>query len=157
MRNQSFSSPAGGGGEAPAIFADDNMLSRGIIIWSIDIRSVLKNSVELHARIEDAKPDLLLLQETWLGGSIDSVSLPNYTVGSREDRIQGDKRGYGGVAVLARAGAEDMVEPIFVSQHFEREWLTLHSDIGPILLGNWYRPPDGGEIDVRMLDTELSE
>ena len=32
------------------------------------------------------------------------------------------------------------------SADYERSWLTIHSEIGPILLGVWYRPPVRGEV-----------
>eukprot|EP00973_Karenia_brevis_P043917 6081091-Karenia_brevis.AAC.1 len=32
------------------------------------------------------------------------------------------------------------------SEIAERTWLVLHTDIGPYLLGAWYRPPQAGEV-----------
>ena len=33
----------------------------------------------------------------------------------------------------------------------------LHTDVGPYLLGVWYRPPEPGELDsIRSLETELN-
>ena len=46
-----------------------------------------------------------------------------------------------------------MVEQSFVA---ERVWMVLHTDIGPILVGNWYRPPDAPISHVDSLRDELA-
>ena len=32
------------------------------------------------------------------------------------------------------------------SVDFEKIWYIIHFDIGPVLLGAWYRPPSEGEV-----------
>ena len=39
----------------------------------------------------------------------------------------------------------------------ERAWHTIHSDIGPILLAVWYRPPAAGEVvSISSFEDELN-
>ena len=42
------------------------------------------------------------------------------------------------------------------SETLELSWHTLHSDVGPLLFGVWYRPPRRGDISaIVAFDTEL--
>lgn len=97
-----------------------------------------------------------MLQETWLDESVESLEIPNYTSISRKDRLAGAKQGYGGVAVYVRNCFDNLVE-LAKSTVVERVWLTLHTDIGTFLLGNWYRPPGGDDADLLALNAELVE
>ena len=38
----------------------------------------------------------------------------------------------------------------------ERSWHVIHSDVGGILLGLWYRPPGAGANDIESFEDELS-
>ena len=60
---------------------------------------------------------------------------------SRRDRIDGCKSGYGGVVTLVREDVFNVVE-IFKAENAERVSCTVHTNLGPVLLVNWYRPPD---------------
>ena len=72
---------------------------------------------------------------------------------SRLDRARGPKAGYGGVALFA--SDPNFVSHLQDSTSAERSWHTVHTDIGPILLGNWYRAPDAGPEPIASLATEL--
>ena len=37
----------------------------------------------------------------------------------------------------------------------ERSWRMIHADVGPILLGVWYRPPDASDVHTSSLAAEL--
>ena len=72
---------------------------------------------------------------------------------SRFDRASGRKAGWGGIAVFASDA--NIVSHLHDSTLAERFWHTVHTDIGPILLGNWYRAPDAGLEAIESLATEL--
>ena len=67
----------------------------------------------------------------------------------------GPKAGYGGVLMLARANV-DMIVHTLDSEHAERQWFTLLTGTGPLLLGNWYRPPDAPIEAIRSFHSEMS-
>lgn len=110
-------------------------------VVSINIRSLLANIAELRVRLATLKPHIVCLQETWLDESVESVPISGYQVVSRRDREGTAKDDFGGVLVLRRDDFEDIVE-LKKSVEDERLWCCVHSSMGPILLGNWYRPPD---------------
>ena len=83
------------------------------------------------------QPHVVILQETWLDASIESINIPNYTLVSRKDRSEHSNRG--GVAAFARSDVRNMV-CIENSIHAERIWHLLHTDTGSIAIVNWYRP-----------------
>jgi len=93
--------------------------------------------VELEYHLELHKPHIVLLQETWLDASTESVSIANYTVISQRDRSE--KANRGGVLTLARSDFNRLVH-IENSKVEERSWHFLHMDPEILLLGNWYRP-----------------
>ena len=58
----------------------------------------------------------------------------------------------GGVAVSARSDSAHRFALIDKSKSCERLWFIFHDDIGPFLLGVWYRPLVPGEIEsIRSL------
>ena len=63
---------------------------------------------------------------------------------ARRDRKDG--RSGGGILCFAAASISAQVILCEHSADYERSWLTIHSEIGPILLGVWYRPPVRGEV-----------
>ena len=54
---------------------------------------------------------------------------------------------------------EEMQNAVFLShsQSAERSWHLLHSDLGAILVGNWYRSPSAPEEAIQSLRTEIDE
>ena len=58
------------------------------------------NLTELEFHLASLQPHIVLLQETWLDASVESVSLVGYMVVSRRDRSADTNRG--GVLTLAR-------------------------------------------------------
>ncbi len=57
--------------------------------------------------------------------------------------------------MYARADFDKIVH-VHDSEFAERQWFTLLTESGPILLGNWYRPPDGNANQITSLHDELS-
>ena len=64
---------------------------------------------------------------------------------SRLDRRVGFAKSGGIVLFVLNKLASRLVH-VSDSDQSERSWHVLHCDIGPILFGLWYRPPDYGEI-----------
>ena len=87
--------------------------------------------------------------------SIEKLNLPGYHLVSRADRLTGAKRGYGGVVIFERDGLNMLVH-LESSSEAERVWAVLHTDVGPFLLGNWYRPPDAPWSQTESLSSELT-
>ena len=120
---------------------------------SVNIRDVIRHMAELQIRLQEHKPHILVIQETWLDESTPVVAIPGFTLVSRFDRASGRKAGWGGIAVFASDA--NIVSHLHDSTLAERSWHTVHTDIGPILLGNWYRAPDAGLEAAESLATEL--
>ena len=78
---------------------------------------------------------------------------------SRRDRggsKLSDHKGWGGIALFARADVHQHIVVESTSTSLELSWHTLHSDIGPVLLGLWYRPPRRGDVSsIEQFDREL--
>ena len=112
-----------------------------LCIISVNIRSILTHRAELEARLRDTRAHIVCIQETWLDESVECLHIEGYKVVSRRDRTGTSKDGYGGILVLAREDFQSVAE-LRTSEKDERQWCAVHTAMGPILLGNWYRPPD---------------
>ena len=125
-----------------------------IRIWSVNCRKLLKRRAELEARLLHSSVDILCLQETWLSEDVESISITGYSLIGRLDRVLGPKRGFGGVAIFARVSLVDiaLVECIVAA---ERMWCVLHTNLGALLIGNWYRAPDESGTSIAILKAEI--
>ena len=135
------------------IQVDNVTYSQKLVIWSVNTRKLLKNKAELEARLKNAGVDVLVIQETWLSDSVEAVMIAGFYLVGRRDRLLGPKRGYGGVAVFA-SNSMSSIALSHYSESAERMWCTLHTNIGDLLLANWYRPPDD---DGTCIDTFVEE
>ena len=92
------------------------------------------------------RPTLACLNETFLGETISdgAVTLGGYNLIARRDRLDG--RSGGDCACFAAAAASAHITICGHSLEYERSCLTIHSEIGPLLCGVWYRPPTLGEV-----------
>ena len=109
------------------------------------------------ADLENHKPDLVALTETWLDDSIGVLDIPGYNLVSRRDRVKARTSGlnYGGIALYSRRG-NILVTHLEHSAVAERSWHVVHTDMGGVLLGLWYRPPGAEARDIYSFDDELS-
>jgi len=123
-------------------------------MWSINARKLLRRKAELEARLTNSGVDILLVQETWLSEDVESVTLSGFMLAGRLDRAVGPKKGYGGIAVFVRNSLSSLAV-LEYSDSAERMWCVLHTHIGAILLGNWYRPPDDDGRSLVALNDEL--
>ena len=71
----------------------------------------------------------------------------------RRDRQDG--RNCGGVDAFAMTEVSGSITLLEASATSERLWFVVHSDLGPYLVGAWYRPPVQGEVEtIRTLREE---
>ena len=98
-------------------------------------------------------PELVVFTETKLTKIVEKPMLTRYTEVSRKDRTAHG----GGVIVFSRSDVSQNIAFEKESETLELLWHTLHTDIGPMLFGAWYRPPRRGEKEtIIQLDRELS-
>ena len=69
-------------------------------------------------------------------------TLVHYTVLERRDR----NRNGGGVLVFVLDSLCNLFSPLVSSSVAEIIWFLFHSQLGPVLIACWYRPPHYGEI-----------
>ena len=125
---------------------------------TINIRNIIAHKAELEARLAVLKPHIACIQETWLDDSVENVEIDGYTVVSRRDRTQTAKDGYGGVLILAREDIGNNVAELKKSLEDERTWCSVHTNIGPVLVGNWYRSQDDdAALSMPRCRAELTE
>ena len=123
-----------------------------IIFWNV--RSLYNKIDSIRLEVENIKPDILNINETWLHDNIDDVfvSIKDYTL-IRSDRMTMEagmvKKG-GGLCTYVRDGliCEDMRNIIFSNKDIELHLIkyTL-PHTRPIFIFNVYRPPSG-DIDI---------
>ena len=131
-----------------------NAFCESVRVWSINCRKFLTRKAEIEARLRNSKVDIVCLQETWLSDSVEEISLSGYTCVGRFDRALGPKCGYGGIAVFARTNITDIALVEYINGA-ERMWCVLHTNIGALLIGNWYRPPDEDGNSISILQAEI--
>ena len=134
------------------------MPDESLTLWQLNVRGWKTKAAEVAARVQlaEEKPDLILLNETFLDKSTadNQVKLEGYTLVARRDRT--DDSGWGGVAVFAKESLANRVVLVHTAEEEERLWLVLHADRGPYLVGAWYRAPDPGNTQgVDSLREEL--
>ena len=125
----------------PSIFGNFSLLH-------CNIRGFLSHRAELEGQLQllSEAPALVCVNETFLDESVgdDVVSLGGYKLAARRDRHDG--RFGGGIVCFV---ADAFSTQVILCEHggeYERSWLTIHSEIGPVLLGVWHRSPCNGEV-----------
>ena len=104
-------------------------------MWSINCCKLLKRRAELEARLLNSALDILCLQETRLYENIAAISITGFKLIGRLDKVLGPTRGFGRVAIFARASLADigLIEYIVAA---ERMWWVLHTNLGALLIWN---------------------
>jgi len=144
------SPPGGGSGESkPLVPAISDI---HVDILSVNIRSFVRHTVELQFHVDKVRPHIVALCETWLDASVPAPVLCGYQAVVRRDRNDG--RMGGGVLIFARNDCA-FILPVSASDTAERVWCYLHIDIGRMLLGLWYRPPDASAEHMASLGDEV--
>ena len=103
----------------------------------VNIQCLNAHLVELQYHLQERQPHIVMIQETWLDASRESVHVANYKIIARRDRKAEANRG--GILTLAR---EDFNNLVYIedAREEERSWFFLHIDPEVILVSNWYRP-----------------
>ena len=141
--NSSFHQPQGG--DLCESKSEPPLLVHSFTLLNHNVRGFLSNRAELEAHLETLQwPSFLALTETFLDASTSSPTLSGYDVVSRRDR--GGGRHGGGVILFARRAVCRQIAHVGTSDEFERTWHVLHTDVGPICIGVWYRPPCYAEL-----------
>ena len=108
-----------------------------ISIYLINIQCLLARLPELNCHLEEYRPHIVCIQETWLDESTEDIKIPGYICCSRRDRHTGSNRG--GILTLRRSDFNALVH-VSNAEREERSWHFLKVGVDTILLGNWYRP-----------------
>ena len=125
-----------------------------LLIFHVNIRGLVSRLDELTGRLRllPRLPHLVCLNETFLDEAKKrKTHLENYVCvvcACRDD-------GRGGVAVFVHESIQSQVTLLGESDSAERVWLLVHSDLGPLLVCPWYRPPASGCDSIHSLPTEL--
>ena len=127
---------------------------KGVVVYSVNIRCLKSHLSELCFHLEEQKPHVVCIQETWLDKSTKEIEVPGYQVISRRDRHEGENRG--GVLTLSRNDFNGLVH-IADSIIDERSMHFLKFDVETFLLGNWYRPGASEHNGYVELYGELAE
>ena len=125
-----------------------------ILIFMINIRCLQAHQAELEFHLNELRPHIVLLQETWLDESTEAIRISGYTECSRRDRSTEPNRG--GILSLQRSDFNHMVH-ICNSETEERSWHFVHLEPETILIGNWYRPGATVHDGFDVLRSEISD
>ena len=113
----------------------------------LNIRGFLSHQIELEAFLRiQGLPILVGITETLLDKNTKSIALSQYVLVSRLDRRTGIGKG-GGIALFVLETHVARVVHVGDSVSNEQSGHILHIDLGPVLLGLWYRPPSYGEVE----------
>ena len=137
----------------------------GLHIGALNIQSLKPKLLELTDAITRYDYDVFLLSETWLRPSTPNrlLVIPGYAI-SRADRPDG--RGYGGVAIVTKAGITSMTLKLPNSKCpgslLESQWAQLKLPKNrQLIVGSLYRPPRHSVAALRAdfadLETQLQQ
>jgi hypothetical protein len=115
---------------------------------------MLSNLHELLKQLEEWKPHIVLIQETWLDNTVEKIAITGYNEVSRRDRKTTANRG--GILTLQRDDFNGLVH-IKNCAVEERSWHFLKVGIETVLLANWYRPGATEHDEFVGLYSEVAE
>ena len=134
---------------------------KGVSFCSLNIRSLYKNYDSIRALLYRSEIDCLLLNETYLNGSVtdDELSVPGYRF-IRFDRTQlSGKKSGGGVGAYVNTKYEFnlVTNSNICTPAVESFWIKLSLKCAhPTFIGCIYRPPDGSSKDfVETLEKQM--
>ena len=131
--------------EAPATFAEIKGVkdSQDYLILHMNCRSINNKEDEIKMVLEELKPDILCLTETWMDESNpkQTLELPDYKV-IRKDRSEGFKQFYGksnggGLAIIHKRNQKIKIKDI-AGENEEVLWVQIETS-NPFMLGLIYR------------------
>ena len=147
------------------LVATGQLSGTGLHIGALNIQSLKPKLLELTDAITRYDYDVFLLSETWLRPSTPNrlLVIPGYAI-SRADRPDG--RGYGGVAIVTKAGITSMTLKLPNSKCpgslLESQWAQLKLPKNrQLIVGSLYRPPRHSVAALRAdfadLETQLQQ
>ena len=107
--------------------------------------------IETEMELLDAKPEIILLNETKTDEGDLALKLTGYENICRRDRGSNG----GGIGVFVRKDMINQVSLLEISEEWERCWFLLHTRHGPYLIGCWYRPPRERVAGILAMQAEL--
>ena len=136
--------PASGAAGQPGRTAPHVHIEAKFRIFHLNVNNMDAHLAQLDALLAlHDFPEFVAITETHLCLTVAELKLTNYLPVSRRDRA--DQSGWGGIALYARYDVHSNIVHIRDSEKLELSWHTLHSDVGPLLIGVWYRPPCRGQ------------
>ena len=114
-----------------------------VVVVTIVIDMMLRGGVDIDSARKDGRTSRIAMQE---------IEIPGYRSIARRDR--GNSKKGGGVDIFVKKSFRDVCM-IEISKTSERSWATLHTSLGPILIGIWYRPPDEDGTCFQSVRTEI--
>ena len=84
-----------------------NTCRDGILVYCVNIRCMLNNLQLLLNQLEQHRPHIVMIQETWLDKTVEKIAVAGYTEVSRRDRKATANRG--GIVTLQRADFNGLV------------------------------------------------
>lgn len=113
---------------------------------SINARSVVNKLRELELLLDNEKPHILGITETWLNSSIadNELCFQGYTL-LRKDREAGEKTRGGGVLFYIRTELNPVIVTEFNCNKVETLFCNIQCNRDSTLLGVCYRPPDSSK------------
>ena len=139
-------------GEAFGEAEDPSSSLDSFAVFCTNIRSIKANEAELTARINIHKPEIIAMGETWMDETVSYIPIPGYEVVSRRDRSKDSN--CGGVIVYAKTTFNCIVL-LEHSKIAELSWHIIHSHLGAILFGLWYRSPS--DVDLSKIEAFQTE
>ena len=115
--------------------------SNNVTLLYLNARSIVQKRESLVELLEERKPDIILITETWLTPNHESqeFTFPAYTM-VRSDR-QSNRRG-GGILMYFSIEYSVSVDNIVQSEHpIESVWCTIKQTAISLVIGCIYRPP----------------
>ena len=118
----------------------------------LNARSILNKRLDLTAYLASHNPDIVAITETFLDSTVPSyfISPSTYSM-FRKDR----SRHGGGVLLLVHSSIQCNLH-LDLDSISEILWIELHSSVGPILFGVYYRPPSESSEQLTSLQHSLS-
>jgi len=133
--------------------------SKQLSLLYFNARSIRNKMDELNILIQEHKPDVIAVVESWLNEDISDseLSLENYNF-IRVDRHNDQKSKGGGIIIYVNLNLSFINVTTTVCNNIDHIWIKLHDkNVKAITLGIFYRPPDSNEEEINFLIKQMSK
>jgi ribonucleases P/MRP protein subunit RPP40 len=124
----------------------------------VNARSIMNKVDELQLYVEEEKPDIIGITETWVFEDVldSEINIDGYTT-LRKDRISGNKSRGGGVLLYIKNDISVTRRDELVDEHFsESLWCDIEVGNEKTLIGICYRPPASLKVNDEGLFNLIS-